>query len=104
MASVHQAEQAALGLEGGPKLRPPRQAERRVNVSDAERKVSVAAGSILAALGIYRRSIPGAVIAAVGAAMIHRGVTGRCYAYDALGLDTAGPEEKERAKRGIRVG
>lgn len=81
----------------------------RVNVGEVERAVSVVAGSILALLGLSRRSGPGAVVAGVGAAMIHRGVTGHCYAYQALGVDTAIPEttparEMERIRRhGIHV-
>src|SRR4051812_45055043 len=59
-----------------------------VNVGDAERQVSIAAGSILALLGMSRRSVPGILIAGVGGAMIYRGATGHCGMYERLGYDT----------------
>lgn len=62
------------------------------NVGVDERAVSIAAGSILAALGTYWRSLPGLLIAGVGGALIHRGVTGHCYAYDSINVDTAKDE------------
>src|SRR5947199_9055629 len=69
--------------------------EQRVNVGEGERATSVAAGAILALLGLSRRSIPGLVVAGVGTAMLHRGLTGHCYAYDALGVDTAQPGPRD---------
>src|SRR4051794_11797593 len=60
-----------------------------VNVGDAERQVSVAAGAVLAALGLSRFSVPGLLVAGVGGALIARGVTGHCSVYGALGLDTS---------------
>ena len=65
------------------------------NVGGMERTVSVAAGSILAFSGLARRSAPGAVIALIGGAMIHRGVTGHCYAYQEFDIDTANEEAGE---------
>jgi uncharacterized membrane protein len=62
---------------------------RTKNVSDAERMVSVASGSILALLGVGRRDLTGALIAGVGGALIFRGATGHCAMYQALGVDTA---------------
>ena len=35
------------------------------------------------------RSIPGAILALAGGALVHRGVTGHCHLYDSLGIDTA---------------
>jgi uncharacterized membrane protein len=49
------------------------------------------------------------IVGAVGAGLLHRGITGHCYAYDALGLDTAQeqPDEFEQQQqlshRGIHV-
>ena len=54
--------------------------ERQVNVGPNERAVSVAAGGILALLGLSRASLPGLLVAGVGGAMIYRGVTGHCHA------------------------
>jgi len=81
-----------------------------VNVGQGERAVSVAAGSILALLGLSRRSLPGVLVGAVGGAMVYRGVTGHCHAYEALGLDTsrAGLNDGSRrdeqiARRGVEI-
>lgn len=82
----------------------------RVNVGDGERAVSVAAGSVLAVLGISRKSVPGLLIAGVGAALAYRGATGHCPAYDALGMDTAhesggqaGGRSEDISERGVHV-
>ena len=81
------------GGQRGQQLRlpPPRPMLEgsRVNVGDVERSTSLAAGSILVALGLARRSLPGALVAGVGGAMVYRGLTGHCHMYDALGIDTA---------------
>lgn len=69
------------------------------NIGQAERTVSLAAGAILAALGLARRSGPGLLIAAGGGALLYRGATGHSYAYSALGLNTASPEQQ----RGIHI-
>jgi uncharacterized membrane protein len=66
--------------------------QQETNVGDSERAVSVAAGAILALLGVSRRSLPGALIAAVGGGLIYRGVTGHCPAYSAMGVDTNADE------------
>ncbi|HYG73669.1 MAG TPA: SRPBCC family protein [Planctomycetota bacterium] len=61
----------------------------RVNVGYSERAASVAAGAVLLALGLSRRTTPGWIIAGVGGALAFRGITGRSYAYDALKINTA---------------
>lgn len=75
---------------------------QKINVGSSERAASVAAGSILSLVGISRRSMTGLLAAGVGGAMIYRGVSGHCHAYDALGVDTAHPKD-EIAERGIHV-
>lgn len=60
-----------------------------VNVAGGERAASLAAGSVLVALGLRRRSVPGMLIASFGGAMLYRGATGHCHAYGALGRSTA---------------
>jgi len=60
------------------------------NVGDAERWASAIGGGALALFGLARRSIPGAVLAALGASLVYRGISGRCPVYGALGVDTAG--------------
>lgn len=64
------------------------------NVGDSERAVSVAAGVILAALGVWRRSTPGYLAAAAGGAMLYRGLMGHCLLYKALGINTASDEAR----------
>jgi uncharacterized membrane protein len=68
-----------------------------VNVGSNERTVSVAAGSLLALLGLGRRSLPGLLIAGVGGALAYRGVTGHCPMYQALDIDTT---DQSQALRG----
>jgi uncharacterized membrane protein len=71
-----------------------------VNVSDTERNVSLAAGAIVGLMGLARRDLAGLLIAGVGAALVHRGVTGSCAGYKALGINTAKGQTK---KRGIHI-
>ncbi|MDB5353894.1 MAG: cyclase/dehydrase [Phycisphaerales bacterium] len=77
--------------------------EENVNVGRAERAVSVAAGSIVALEGLSRRSVPGMIMAALGGALVYRGATGRCPAYESLGVDTAHEAGRGRTERGIHV-
>lgn len=87
----------------------PQRPGGKVNVGEAERIASVAAGAVMAAVGIARRSVSGAVVAGLGGALIHRGVTGHCHAYDLLGVDTAHraqaqtSTEEKVSRRGIHV-
>jgi len=81
---------------------------QEVNVGSAERSASVAAGALLAVLGISRRSLPGVLVAGLGGMMLYRGATGHCHLYDAMGIDTAAEEERqlseqEIAAKGIHV-
>src|SRR5687768_14090973 len=74
------------------------------NVGDVERLVSAAAGGLLAVLGLSRGSVPGLIVTGVGGALVYRGLSGRCPAYSALGVDTARPHTpKEIAERGVRI-
>jgi uncharacterized membrane protein len=61
-----------------------------INVGGDERTLSIVGGTVLAALGLSRRSIPGTILALVGGGLIYRGVTGKCEVYRALGRDTSG--------------
>jgi uncharacterized membrane protein len=69
------------------------------NVGDIERYTSLAAGAIVALLGLYRRDIPGIALAAVGGALIYRGASGNCAIYHALGINTAEDAETQRESR-----
>lgn len=63
--------------------------QRRVNVGEDERVISVVAGTMLAALGLGRRGLGGLVTAGLGGALVYRGATGVCPGYQSLGYDTA---------------
>src|SRR2546422_7862352 len=60
-----------------------------VNVGSIERLASALAGGALAIYGLRRRSIGGLALSIAGAALLHRGSTGHCNAYDALGINTS---------------
>jgi uncharacterized membrane protein len=71
-----------------------RQHGKRTNVGQTERIVSLAAGSILALLGVGRRDALGLLIGGVGGGLLYRGATGHCHTYQALGIDTADGETR----------
>ena len=60
-----------------------------VNIGDTERWWSAVGGGALAAFGLTRCSLRGLALAALGAALAYRGVTGHCSCYEALGINTA---------------
>ncbi len=60
-----------------------------VNVGGIERVACAIAGGALAAYGFRRRSATGLVLTLAGAALLHRGGTGHCNTYQALGISTA---------------
>ncbi len=60
------------------------------NISQMERMASSIIGSGLAGLGLSRRSIPGALLAIAGIALLERGLTGRCGIYEQMKRSTAG--------------
>ncbi len=62
---------------------------RRQNVGQGERLVSAAAGAILALQGLGRRDLTGALIAAVGGALVYRSATGHCSMYQRMGVNTS---------------
>lgn len=67
---------------------------RTRNVSNLERKISLGVGGALIASGLMSRSLTrGLLLAAAGAAASYRGITGHCYAYDLLGVDTASQDD-----------
>ena len=78
-----------------------------INVGSNERLISAVAGGALALYGLRARSIPGLILAAAGGALLHRGVTGHCSGYAALGIDTAdragGAPPHEYFERGIHL-
>lgn len=61
---------------------------KKRNVGQVERFASVLAGAALAAFGARRRDAEGTLLALAGGALVHRGVTGRCPVYRALGMSS----------------
>ncbi|HEY8946102.1 MAG TPA: YgaP-like transmembrane domain [Polyangiaceae bacterium] len=59
-----------------------------VNVGLGERVASAVLGAGLVTL-LRRPSVPRVAMALAGGALLHRGLTGRCRVYQALGMDTA---------------
>lgn len=70
----------------GDRVRGGRGARAR-NVGTVERALSITGGGLLAVYGLGRRGVPGTALALTGAALVLRGVTGRCRVYEALGVD-----------------
>ena len=79
----------------------------RVNVADPDRWISVIAGTALAAYGLRRRSVAALSAAGLGAALLWRGTTGHCPAYQALGVSTSPEGEGDNVSvpygRGKRI-
>ncbi|MDP9173718.1 MAG: DUF2892 domain-containing protein [Planctomycetota bacterium] len=78
----------------------------RNNVGNVERAASVAGGTWLALHGLRHGGLGGVAMLGLGAAMIGRGATGHCGAYDSLGIDTSAGASKGTEKyftRGIHV-
>ena len=76
------------------------------NVSHTERWMSAVGGGAIALLGLKRGGLGGALLAAAGAGLVYRGVTGHCSAYAALGMNTADQSPAEPHAyfdRGIHV-
>ena len=77
-----------------------------VNVGTVERWASMFGGGVRAGAGLKRGGLPGAVMGVAGALLLHRGATGHCQVYGALGIDTASGEAaaRPRATRTKRAG
>lgn len=78
-----------------------KQSDEAVNVNNYERVASNVGGGVLAAYGLYRMDLIGLGLAALGGALLYRGTTGHCHAYQALGINTAdGGSSKSLAEKG----
>jgi uncharacterized membrane protein len=77
------------------------------NVGTAERIASAVGGSALAAFGLSRGGFGGLAMALTGGALLHRGATGNCMGYSALGINTARPHDgrpvRIAAGRGVKI-
>ncbi|MBM4440918.1 MAG: SRPBCC family protein [Candidatus Rokubacteria bacterium] len=73
------------------------------NVGDNERVMSIVAGTALALFGLRRFSLVRLGMAAVGASMVRRGVTGFCALYDKAGINTTGESDGVRGNLGTKI-
>jgi uncharacterized membrane protein len=77
---------------------------RGVNVGNAERLASLLGGAVLTLVGLGRIRITGVALAALGGALIYRGVKGHCKLYESLGIDRASTLTGERrGNRGVKI-
>lgn len=60
-----------------------------INVGDAERTISAVAGGFVLLYGLSKLSLSTIVAAVAGGALVYRGLTGHCDAYQALGMSSA---------------
>jgi Inner membrane protein YgaP-like, transmembrane domain len=68
------------------------------NVGQIDRCTSAALGGALAAYGVSRDSFVGrALLIGLGAGLLYRGLSGYCPLYRALGIDTRGSAEEQKA-------
>jgi len=84
----------------------PGGASQGVNVNEWERLASVAAGGLLAFTGLSRGNSMGLLTAALGGALMYRGLSGHCHMYGAMGLSTAeeyGHVASVAAGHGVKV-
>ncbi len=77
------------------------------NVGQAERVASALGGGALAAIGLARGGLGGLAMAIAGGSLLHRGLTGNCMGYSALGINTARPADgrpvRIAAGRGVKI-
>ena len=74
------------------------------NVARPERIGSVALGAALITYGARRRGPAGVIAALVGGAFVHRGATGNCMVYRAMGVSTGGSDVLLAPPRGDVAG
>jgi hypothetical protein len=71
-----------------------------INVGATERTISTVAGGFVLLYGLSKLSLSTIVAAVAGGALLYRGLTGHCCAYQALDMSTAdGFENDERGAR-----
>ena len=77
---------------------------RGMNVGDQERLVSTLAGVVIGLYGLARIRLSGILLAALGGALVYRGVTGRSRLYRRFGVGRATTLTGEtRGNRGIKI-
>ncbi len=76
-----------------------------VNVGETERWLSLIGGGVLGVYGLTRGNLLGFGLAALGGALMYRGLTGHCPVYAAVGADTGGhgPASSIPAGQGVKI-
>jgi uncharacterized membrane protein len=85
---VKQARSNGSAARATPSVLDAGDASSTHNVANPERVGSVALGAALIAYGVRRRDRAGVIAALVGGALVHRGATGNCMVYRAMGVST----------------
>jgi uncharacterized membrane protein len=73
------------------------------NVGRVERAASIAAGALLLGRGMKTNGWLGTGTALLGIAFLRRGITGFCYSYQALGINSASSQENPERGTGQNV-
>jgi uncharacterized membrane protein len=77
------------------------------NVGDIERIASIIGGGLMVIQGLRNFSLPKLLLIGLGADVVYRGVTGKCWTYQLLGISTAkkqnGRESGITASRAVKV-
>lgn len=76
---------------------------KTTNVGSNERLACAITGGALALYGLRQRSISGLLLTMAGAALVHRGGTGHCNAYEALGINTADTSSEIDVARDVHL-
>jgi uncharacterized membrane protein len=108
MSTLESARPQSLGdVLDQPGVHPPQTHKpAKINISPTEREFSLIGGAGLVLFGLYRRSLGGLGLAALGAALVERGITGHCHGYQLLKIDTSQPraaDPEEYFEKGIHV-
>lgn len=80
--------------------------DTNINVNNTERMVSSVSGGALTVLGIKKGGWCGVSLVLLGGGLLHRGLTGHCYLYDGLKVNTAtskGQQASVKHGEGIKV-
>lgn len=64
------------------------------NVGSEERWASTGSGALLLLAGIWRRSLASLFLLPAGAYLLYRGVSGRCFFYEWLGIRTTDDNDR----------
>jgi uncharacterized membrane protein len=80
--------------------------DSNINIGRAERLVSGISGGALVVTGLKKGGWPGLSLLLLGGGLLHRGLTGHCYLYDTLRMNTAagiGRRASVKHGEGIKV-